>query len=54
MTGNHSILALSNVRQSAAIMLLHTVWLRQLSLRFTINWPARSSLMIPVITQNIG
>ncbi|WP_410696043.1 hypothetical protein, partial [Citrobacter freundii] len=33
---------------------LHTVWLRQLSLRFTINWPVRSSLMISVITPNIG
>nr|DAM78918.1 MAG TPA: hypothetical protein [Caudoviricetes sp.] len=30
MTGNHSILALSDVSQSAAIMLLHTAWLRQL------------------------
>ncbi|HGY2589882.1 TPA: hypothetical protein ACNVRW_000649, partial [Citrobacter freundii] len=29
MTGNHSILALSNVRQLAAIMLMHTAWLRQ-------------------------
>ncbi|EEA8680690.1 hypothetical protein AH845_003963 [Salmonella enterica subsp. enterica] len=27
-SGRHSILALSNVRQSAEIMLLHTAWLR--------------------------
>ncbi|KWZ92438.1 hypothetical protein HMPREF3212_00828 [Citrobacter freundii] len=33
---------------------MHTVWLRQLLLQFAINWPARSSLMISVITPNIG